>query len=611
MNFGWIRIFVLGLLLLIGSQAAAHRRDTVSKVTTGIIEEPSDPTAEARTQRLYDSLETKAGRNRISKLLYELLVTEKQDLSSSPTGAVVDQGSLYEPYKGRVISHVAIDRIPIFDTAGSWFERAGNAIHVQTRERVIRRDLLFEEGDTLDPQELVRNLQLLRSRRYISDLNIRVMPDLADTDRVVLVVRIRDSWTIAPDGSWRGDGETMVGLSDENFLGWGNRFDVETNFDRRDFSYGGNVVKYEMPNLLGTFFKGEVGGGRKFDESIFRAAIEKELIQPTDYLFGSSYERAKRVFDERDPDNVIYERIKVTDIWGGYSHLIPSIRSSIYLIPHFSRVRFNERPEVNPILNPAYHERDELLVSLGMYREKFLTTNMIYGYGTHEYVGTGYGAELVGGYHWGEFYNGCYFGVGLKGGDFVSFGFIHGDLSLGTYINPRNGAWHRSIGQINLRWFSNLLSARRFNVRQFATLNYTQGWNRLMGANEGLDFEQDVTIRNLDDVDEGISRLCLNTETVLFTPYQPLGFRITLFGYADFGLLGSNFNPFRNSFYSSVGLGIRVKNERLIFSAFELQLGIAFGKRGLMTDNWFHFSSQRNLNEFRYRPTYPKPAEFD
>lgn len=51
-----------------------------------------------------------------------------------------------------------------FDSCGNWFERAGNKTHMLTRERVIRRDLLFKPGDKFDPQLVVRNKQLLRSR---------------------------------------------------------------------------------------------------------------------------------------------------------------------------------------------------------------------------------------------------------------------------------------------------------------------------------------------------------------------------------------------------------------------------------------------------------------
>ena len=58
----------------------------------------------------------------------------------------------------------------MFDNGGNWLERTSNKLHYLTRDRVIRRDLLFGPGDRFDPQLVVRNKQLLRSRSYIADV---------------------------------------------------------------------------------------------------------------------------------------------------------------------------------------------------------------------------------------------------------------------------------------------------------------------------------------------------------------------------------------------------------------------------------------------------------
>lgn len=587
------------------------RADSIQNVIRTLIEEPTDSLSEARNERLFDSIQSKANRNKVSRLLYDLLVTEKKSIAPNPSGAVIDQSTVYRPFSGRKIREVEIERIPVFDLEGNWFERTGNKLHVQTRERVIRRDLLFEAGDTIDPQELVRNMQLLNSRSYISQVAIQILPDSLHTNEVTVRVLVQDSWTISVDGRWGGDGETMVSLFDDNILGWGTRFNVETNFDRRDFTYGGNVLQYKMPNIGGSFYSAEILGGREFQESTLNLSIGKELIRPTDYGVGASFIRNKTIYNEDDPNQIIFSRIKKSDLWGGFSHEFKSIRSSLYTLLHFTRTRFEERPEVAFGLNPAYHEGDQLLGSLGIYRERFLTTNMIYGYGTREYIGTGYQAELIGGYHWGEYHNGYYLGAGLKGGDFFSWGYAYGGVEIGSYIRPEDGAWFQSVGKVDLKYFSNLLPAGRFHVRELIKFNYTQGWNRMRGNHETINFTKENGIRSLKDVDGGINRCSLNTETVLFTPYQPWGFRVTLFGFADFGLLGNHANPFQNNFYSAIGVGIRIKNERLIFSAIQLQLGVAFGKAGLLNNRWYRFSSQRSLNEFRFRPDAPAPISFE
>ncbi|MBQ7296778.1 MAG: hypothetical protein IJW80_00460, partial [Alistipes sp.] len=71
-------------------------------------------------------------------------------------------------------------------------ERAANNTHMLTRERIIRRDLLFKVGDVVDPQIIARNKQLLQSRSYISDVDIMVIPNLSKPGTVDILVETRD-----------------------------------------------------------------------------------------------------------------------------------------------------------------------------------------------------------------------------------------------------------------------------------------------------------------------------------------------------------------------------------------------------------------------------------
>ena len=105
--------------------------------------------------------------------------------------------------------------------------------------------------------------------------------------------------------------------------------------------------------------------------------------------------------------------------------------------------------------------------------------------------------------------------------------------------------------------------------------------------------------------------MILNTETVVFTPYQPLGFRIAVFGFADFGLIGYSPNIFKNDFFTSFGLGVRLRNERLVFNTIQIRLGVAFGKRGLVESEYFRLSNPTRMEQYRYRPTRPEIVEFN
>ena len=164
----------------------------------------------------------------------------------------------------------------------------------------------------------------------------------------------------------------MVGLSDANIFGSGNKLKFMTNFSRKDFSYGGNMVEYEIPNLLGTFYTAEIGGGRDFYNSTLNMGLRKEFLKPTDYEIGLTYSdiKAKRYMIEQDTSLLVKERN--LDVWGGYSHYLRGIKSSVYLSGRYNYRRVSRRPLVAPDYNPALHDQDALLVGGGLYREKIL-----------------------------------------------------------------------------------------------------------------------------------------------------------------------------------------------------------------------------------------------
>jgi len=563
-----------------------------------------------RNRRLYDSIRSKTHRRRVPRLLYNIFFT-RPVIDTADNGRTVDESAAFAKYAGKTVGDISIRRMEVFDPDGNWLERAGNKTHVMTRERIIRRDLLLHSGDEFDPQTVVRNKYLLQSRSYISEAQIEAETDRLDTNVVNIVIRTRDSWTISLDAGIRSEGRTMIGIYDANIFGTGTKLGVKTNFYRTSWGYGGNVVEYRMPNILGSFFTAEMSAGRTFDESELRFDLRKEFIKPTDYEAGISYndlQVRRYIIDDEENFPV---NLRTLDIWGGYSHYMSDIASSLYVTGRYGYGRYTRRPEVAAGLNPAFHDYNNLLFGIGLYREKFYSTSLMYGFGIKEYLTTGYKAEIVGGYQWGEFSDDIYLGLSYRTGGFARAGYLMGGFTLGSYIDSRSGMWKQSAVDVNLRWFSNLYRVRRNHIRQFLSLNYTQGWNRGRGNDESIRFDSDNGLRILKGRRYGINRMVLNTETVVFTPYQPLGFRIAVVAFADIGLLGFSPNIFKNNFFNSLGIGLRIKNERLIFSTVNLSLGFAWGKGGLLDSRYFEASNTNRMTQFRYQPSRPEIVGFE
>ncbi len=563
-----------------------------------------------KNRRMYDSLAVKAKRHKVSQLLYNILVVNPK-AKDAVAGKAIDESVRFRRFQGKIIGDISIERLNVFKENGNWFQRAGNNIHILTRERIIRRDILMHTGDTLNADMVVRNEQILKSRPYISNVTIFAEPDELDSMVVNLRVVTRDKWTISLDAEIDNNAETTLGIYDANILGTGTKLGVKTNFNRRTFKYGGNVVEYQMPNMFGSFFRFDASIGRTFDNAELCASVVKEFIKPTDYEVGVSY--AGTISDKHLIDEDINTKISVSrlDAWAGLSHYIPKIESSIYIAGSYGMGKFSKRPKVAWNLHPAFHNYDNLLVGVGLYREKFMTTNLVYGFGIKEYIATGYKAEIVTGYRWSEFGNDTYLGLNLRSGYFTNAGYFSSGITLGSYIVPKSGAWHQSAVDLDFRWFSNLYKVRRCHLRQFTSINYTQGWNRYYGNNESIDFGGTNVVRMLNDDTYGTNRMAWNNEIVVFTPWQPLGFHVAFVGFFDIGLIGRDINMFKNHLFSTIGIGVRIKNERLIFKTITLRLGLALGKGGLVDCDYAQLTNSYIIRQFRYQPSRPEIVEFD
>ncbi|HVM42702.1 MAG TPA: hypothetical protein VMT77_04305, partial [Gemmatimonadales bacterium] len=99
---------------------------------------------------------------------------------------------------GQPIRAIRIDARNIFgrdDSLIPGFVRGvGNALHVQTREDVVRLDLLFREGDACDPRRLQESERLLRARPYIRSAAVIAVP--TGDGGVAVLVQTRDELSL-------------------------------------------------------------------------------------------------------------------------------------------------------------------------------------------------------------------------------------------------------------------------------------------------------------------------------------------------------------------------------------------------------------------------------
>lgn len=126
------------------------------------------------------------------------------------------------------VDSIVCDRGDAFDDSRAYryldslVYRVGNVIHLETRESVVRKLLLFDVGDTVNLYELIESERYLRDQTYLADAHIT--REVLTDGRNVVRVHTSDNWTLTIPVSIEKPGDHIyygIGIQENNFLGFG------------------------------------------------------------------------------------------------------------------------------------------------------------------------------------------------------------------------------------------------------------------------------------------------------------------------------------------------------------------------------------------------------
>jgi len=161
-------------------------------------------------------------------------------LFATPVGladSLPDEATLVA--NGAVIGEIVIERENVFDPSNpkenNWLYRFANRVHIVTREKVIRKQLLIANGDDYSKRLSDESERILRRNRYLHDADI--VPTRYENGVVDLKVTTRDLWSLLPALSLSrsgGENRTRIGLVESNLFGRGQRIALisDRNVDR-------------------------------------------------------------------------------------------------------------------------------------------------------------------------------------------------------------------------------------------------------------------------------------------------------------------------------------------------------------------------------------------
>ena len=176
---------------------------------------------------------------------------------------------------GRVTA-IQIESRSIFDPDGAPFRMVSmayefaNALHVNTQESFIERELLFKEGDCLDPFLLSESERLLDQYGFLTDASVSSRPD--GSGGHVVVVTTRDEWSTKVDLGFtydEGANVERLQVTEENFLGHGvfGEFTYLNRRETRTHSFGVSTPRFFGRSDAGIAW-GKSRSGHFFDQHL-------------------------------------------------------------------------------------------------------------------------------------------------------------------------------------------------------------------------------------------------------------------------------------------------------------------------------------------------------
>jgi hypothetical protein len=226
---------------------------------------------------------------------------------------------------GARIGEIRIAARDIFDTTDpnedKLLFRWANALHIQTRAGVIERALLFKTGDVLSVPLIEETERLLRSNRYLYDVQFR---PLAVHDGVVdMEVATRDTWTLdlgASAGRSGGANTGGVHLKEYNLFGTGMAIGYarSSNVDR-----SGNEFQFANERLFGSraslgYSHATTSDGRRDTASLLRPFYALDAR----WAAGLSAARDDRIDAIYGTGKVVGQyrhRVRQAEVFGGWS----------------------------------------------------------------------------------------------------------------------------------------------------------------------------------------------------------------------------------------------------------------------------------------------------
>jgi len=560
------------LLILFSYQVASAQENQIKKDTS----------------KGYRAIEKYSKKRKFTKFIHKLIFhsVETEKVTKSSFQKINTKN--YATFEGKIVRNIHIKTLDPFGysetdslkSPKNFAEKAGNALHIKTKQIAIKNLLLIKKNVPLDSLLMKESERIIRSQRFARSVSSEMK--LVAQDSVDVLITILDSWSLAPDVSPTTT-KTKFYLRERNIFGLGHELanSYTKSLTSKQFGYSFNYFVPTIKNsFISTRLKYETDFDRNYDKSV---TIERPFFSAYTrwaggIQIGQNLTKANTL-DANQAQRIQNSKFTYQDYWSGHSFQINKGNSEYDRTTNFitSARYFNKNYSDTPFVNAdslnIYNVEKLYLVSFGITSRKFTQDKYIFNFNVVEDVASGFVYSLTTGYQ--KKYNEYKFYTGGKMalGRYYKFGYLSGNLEFGTFLDL--GKTNQTATSLQLVYFTNLQEYGKWKFRHFIKPQMIIGNNRLNTNYDRLTLNED------QNGIEGFSSTTLfGTKKLLFTiqsqgysPWRFLGFRLNPYMSYTGGMLGHENSGFSNSkLYSKISMGLIISNDFLVFSSFQFSL---------------------------------------
>ncbi len=537
--------------------------------------------------KIYKQILIFSERSRFAKFFYDLIF---KPLAQTKTNKLVSPDLLqrsYAPYEGKIVRNIFIDTYDPFgyNISGAHLvpqhkiSEFLNQLHVKSRISTIRNLLIFKKNQPFDSLRVKESERLIRSQDYVYDVSFFVNEVKKNSDSVDVYIHELDNWSIEPGIS--GSAEPLsISIGDKNFLGLGHQFQNDFNWyhSKGELAYN---TKYYIPNIHNTYISTTLNYGTdQFGNFVKSIGVDRPFFSPlAKWAMGISLATQFRKDSVKDASGLyvpFHPKFTIQDEWVGKAFRIFKGNqegervTNLILTSRYLRIRYIEKPV--DLYDPynIYTNEDFYFGGVGISARKYIRDQYIFNFGVIEDIPVGRVYALTGGYQIKNGIGRYYLDARIAYGNYLSWGYWSADWEYATFFN--NSRTEQGEISASANYFSPLFRIGNWKFRQFVKPQFTLGLNRL--PYDSLTLNRGYGIEGFNSLAlRGTKRMVLTLQTQSYAPWNLIGFNFGPYLIYSLGILGDEQTGFKHhKVYSQLGLGVLIKNERLVFNTFQLSV---------------------------------------